>query len=45
MGSADTLIALRDLMRQERLRKGDLVLLASSAMGFSWGITAVEFQS
>jgi|GEM_PF-1551308 len=42
MGSADTLIALRDLVDARRLARGDRVLLATSAMGFSWGITALE---
>jgi 3-oxoacyl-[acyl-carrier-protein] synthase-3 len=42
MGSADTLIALRDLVDARRLVRGDRVLLATSAMGFSWGITALE---
>ncbi|OXM64174.1 3-oxoacyl-ACP synthase [Amycolatopsis vastitatis] len=42
MGSADTLIALRDLETEGALCPGDLVLLATSAMGFSWGITALE---
>ncbi|POA97399.1 3-oxoacyl-ACP synthase [Chromobacterium sinusclupearum] len=45
MGSADTLIALEQLEREQRLRAGDLILLASSAMGFSWGISAVEYQA
>jgi 3-oxoacyl-[acyl-carrier-protein] synthase-3 len=44
MGGVDTLIAMHDLMAGERLRRGDLLLLATSAMGFSWGITAVEYQ-
>ncbi|MER5887922.1 3-oxoacyl-[acyl-carrier-protein] synthase III C-terminal domain-containing protein [Streptomyces sp. NPDC001941] len=44
MGGADTFIALRDLVDEERLRTGDLVVLATSAMGFSWGITALEFH-
>jgi 3-oxoacyl-[acyl-carrier-protein] synthase-3 len=44
MGCADTLIALHDLRAQGRLRPGDLVLLATSGMGFSWGITALEHQ-
>jgi 3-oxoacyl-[acyl-carrier-protein] synthase III len=43
MGSADTLIALRELMTRGSLRTGDLILLATSAMGFSWGITALEY--
>ncbi|WP_436501312.1 3-oxoacyl-ACP synthase III family protein [Actinokineospora sp. HUAS TT18] len=42
MSGADTLIALGDLRDQGTLRRGDLVLLATSAMGFSWGITALE---
>ncbi|MFF3767181.1 3-oxoacyl-ACP synthase III family protein [Streptomyces sp. NPDC001922] len=44
MGGADTLIALNDLMEEKKLREGDLVLLATSAMGFSWGITALEYS-
>jgi 3-oxoacyl-[acyl-carrier-protein] synthase III len=44
MGGADTLIALRDLVDRGVLRKGDLILLAASAMGFSWSITALEFS-
>lgn len=45
MGGADTLIALQDLLADKKLERGDLVLLASSAMGFSWGITALEFHA
>jgi 3-oxoacyl-[acyl-carrier-protein] synthase-3 len=44
MGGADTLIAIRDLTEAGKLCKGDLLLLATSAMGFSWGITALEYQ-
>ncbi|ASW54771.1 3-oxoacyl-ACP synthase III family protein [Plantactinospora sp. KBS50] len=44
MGGADTLLALDDLLAADRLAKGDLVLLASSGMGFSWGVTALEFR-
>ncbi|WP_433247755.1 3-oxoacyl-ACP synthase III family protein [Streptosporangium sp. CA-135522] len=44
MGGADTMIALRGLMDEHRLRPGDLILLATSAMGFSWGITALEYR-
>ncbi|MEU3752926.1 3-oxoacyl-[acyl-carrier-protein] synthase III C-terminal domain-containing protein [Streptomyces olivoreticuli] len=43
MGGADTLIALADLERAGRLRRGDLIMLATSAMGFSWGITTLEY--
>ncbi|MBO1413479.1 3-oxoacyl-ACP synthase III family protein [Streptomyces sp. FH025] len=42
MGGADTLIALREVVDAGRVRNGDLILLATSAMGFSWGITALE---
>lgn len=45
MGATDTLIALRELADEKKLRSGDLVLMASSAMGFSWGITALEYQA
>ncbi|MFI5493437.1 3-oxoacyl-ACP synthase III family protein [Actinoplanes sp. NPDC051859] len=44
MGGADTLIALQDLVTTRKLRTGDLILLATSAMGFSWGVTALEYQ-
>ncbi|MBB1259043.1 3-oxoacyl-ACP synthase III family protein [Streptomyces alkaliterrae] len=44
MGGSDTLIALRDLEDAGRLRPGDLIMLATSAMGFSWGVTTLEFQ-
>ena len=44
MGGADTLIALRDLWDEGRLENGDLILLAASGMGFSWGITALEYR-
>jgi 3-oxoacyl-[acyl-carrier-protein] synthase-3 len=44
MGGADTLIALGGLLDAKTLRTGDLILLASSGMGFSWGITALEYR-
>ncbi|MCM2578520.1 3-oxoacyl-ACP synthase III family protein [Streptomyces meridianus] len=44
MGGTDTLIALGDLERAGRLRTGDLIMLATSAMGFSWGITTLEYR-
>ncbi|MEU3448628.1 3-oxoacyl-[acyl-carrier-protein] synthase III C-terminal domain-containing protein [Streptomyces thermolilacinus] len=44
MGGADTLIALGDLRDAGRLRPGDLIMLATSAMGFSWGVTTLEYQ-
>ncbi|GAA3181916.1 MULTISPECIES: 3-oxoacyl-ACP synthase III family protein [Streptomyces] len=44
MGGADTLIALGALDAAGRLRPGELIMLATSAMGFSWGITTLEYQ-
>lgn len=44
MGGSDLLIALRGLMDDKRLEEGDLVLLASSGMGFTWAVTAVEYR-
>ncbi|QLJ00582.1 3-oxoacyl-ACP synthase [Streptomyces sp. NEAU-sy36] len=44
MGGADTFIALRDLVDERRLRPGDLILLATSAMGFTWGVTSLEYR-
>ncbi|MFD8965800.1 3-oxoacyl-ACP synthase III family protein [Streptomyces sp. NPDC059568] len=44
MGGSDLLIALRGLMDDKRLKQGDLVLLASSGMGFTWAVTAVEYR-
>ncbi|MDX5575324.1 3-oxoacyl-ACP synthase III family protein [Streptomyces griseus] len=44
MGGADPFIALRDLSDDGLLSSGELILLATSGMGFSWGITALEYQ-
>jgi 3-oxoacyl-[acyl-carrier-protein] synthase-3 len=44
MGSGDTLIALAELRSQRRFRHGDVVLLATSGTGFSWGVTALRYQ-
>jgi len=44
MGGGDTFIALADLRTERRLRSGDLVLLATSGTGFSWGVTALEYR-
>lgn len=44
MGGSDVVVGLRQLISGERLRAGDLVLLATSGMGFSWGITALEYR-
>lgn len=42
MSGVDTLIGLQELAARHRLRCGDLVLLATSGMGFSWAVTALE---
>jgi 3-oxoacyl-[acyl-carrier-protein] synthase-3 len=45
MGCADTFIALAELRSEQRLRNGDVVLLATSGAGFSWGVTALRYRS
>jgi 3-oxoacyl-[acyl-carrier-protein] synthase-3 len=45
MGCADTLIALRYLRDEDALDDGDLVLLATSGLGFSWSVTALEYRA
>ncbi|MBV6698882.1 3-oxoacyl-ACP synthase III family protein [Kitasatospora aureofaciens] len=42
LGGADPLLALEDLERAERLKPGDLVLLATAGSGFTWGVTAIQ---
>ncbi|MFI5689742.1 3-oxoacyl-ACP synthase III family protein [Streptomyces sp. NPDC051636] len=43
MGGADTLIAMQDLITRNQLEPGDLVLHATSAVGFTWGVMAMEY--
>jgi 3-oxoacyl-[acyl-carrier-protein] synthase-3 len=45
MGCADTAIALRQVWDSAALADGDLVLLATSGMGFSWSVTALEYRT
>ncbi|HEX6473256.1 MAG TPA: 3-oxoacyl-[acyl-carrier-protein] synthase III C-terminal domain-containing protein [Streptosporangiaceae bacterium] len=45
MGCADVLIALRGLADLRALADGDLVLLATSGLGFSWSVTALEYRA
>jgi 3-oxoacyl-[acyl-carrier-protein] synthase-3 len=45
MGCADALIALRDITDADQLADGDLVLLATSGLGFSWSVTALEYRA
>jgi 3-oxoacyl-[acyl-carrier-protein] synthase-3 len=42
MGGTDTFIALKQLMDRQQVKHEELILLATSSMGFSWGITALE---
>jgi 3-oxoacyl-[acyl-carrier-protein] synthase-3 len=42
MGGSDPFIALTDLRDDGLLAAGDTILVASSGMGFSWGITALR---
>lgn len=42
MGCVDPFLALADLRAAGRLRLGDLILMATSGTGFSWGITALR---
>ncbi|WP_306213843.1 3-oxoacyl-ACP synthase III family protein [Actinoplanes sp. RD1] len=42
MGGSDPFLALGDLRAEGRLAPGDLVLVASSGMGFTWAITALR---
>ena len=44
MGGADTFIALGDLVSENKLTPGDLVLLATSGRGFSWAVSALEYR-
>ncbi|MEV1011810.1 3-oxoacyl-[acyl-carrier-protein] synthase III C-terminal domain-containing protein [Streptomyces sp. NPDC049881] len=44
MGGSDPFIALRGLLDEKRLAPGDLVLVASSGMGFTWAVTALEHR-
>ncbi|MFE3068099.1 3-oxoacyl-ACP synthase III family protein [Streptomyces sp. NPDC059247] len=44
MGGSDPFIALDGLIADERIRPGDLVLVAASGMGFSWSVTAMEYR-
>ena len=44
MSGGDVFIALSELHAQSRLAPGDLLLLATSGAGFSWGVTAMEYR-
>jgi 3-oxoacyl-[acyl-carrier-protein] synthase-3 len=44
LGAGDTFVALAELRAAGRLRAGDLVLLATSGAGFTFGVTALEYR-
>ena len=44
MSSTDPFIGLCDLRDAGRLADGDLILLATSGFGFSWGVTALRYR-
>jgi 3-oxoacyl-[acyl-carrier-protein] synthase-3 len=44
MGGSDPFIALTDLRADGKLAKGDVILVASSGMGFSWGVSALRYR-
>ena len=43
MGATDTLFCLAKTMEVDRIKPGNLVVLASSAAGFSWGATVIQY--
>ncbi|NEP85128.1 MAG: hypothetical protein F6K39_47775, partial [Okeania sp. SIO3B3] len=43
LGAADTLFCLAKAMESEKIKPGNLVVLASSAAGFSWGATVIKY--
>jgi 3-oxoacyl-[acyl-carrier-protein] synthase-3 len=43
MGTVDTLFALSQFLEEGKITAGDLVVLASSATGFSWAATVVQY--
>lgn len=44
MGPSDTLFALAKTMENNKIKSGDIVVLASSAVGFTWGATVIRFN-
>ncbi|NET69039.1 MAG: hypothetical protein F6K63_33430 [Moorea sp. SIO1G6] len=43
LGSTDTLLGLAKTIELQKIKPGNLVVLASSAAGFSWGATAIKY--
>ncbi|WP_287274731.1 MULTISPECIES: 3-oxoacyl-[acyl-carrier-protein] synthase III C-terminal domain-containing protein [unclassified Okeania] len=43
LGATDTLFGLAKTIESEKIKPGNLVVLASSAAGFSWGATVIKY--
>lgn len=44
MGGVDIFFGLKQLINQDKLNPGDKVIMASSAVGFSWGATVLHYE-
>lgn len=44
MGSVDTLFGLAQSLEKGKIHPGDLVVLATSGLGFVWGATVLKFN-
>lgn len=44
LGGGDNWIALRQLFTKDQLHAGDIFIMATSAMGFSWGISVFKVE-
>jgi 3-oxoacyl-[acyl-carrier-protein] synthase III len=43
MGSTDTLHALQNGLASDRFKPGDIIIIASSGVGFSWGASVLRY--
>jgi 3-oxoacyl-[acyl-carrier-protein] synthase-3 len=43
LASSDTLLGLAQMLDAGRIQEGDLVVLASSGIGFHWAATVVQY--
>jgi len=43
LGATDTLFGLAKILELEKIKPGNLIVLASSAVGFSWGATVIKY--
>jgi 3-oxoacyl-[acyl-carrier-protein] synthase-3 len=44
MGAVDTLFCLALAQEEGRIKQGDLVVLAGSAIGFTWAATVLKYR-